>query len=88
MNSSMVKLHAENAWSKEGGGDERAVLANWFVREGGYVRKDQVIAEVGVDKVAVEVTSPVTGILKKIKVQENQEFGKGDDLALIEPTGD
>ncbi len=41
--------------------DTEGVLATWFVANGQVVEKDQLIAEVQVDKVSAEVAAPVSG---------------------------
>ena len=37
-------------------------------------------------KMEIPVVCPVDGILKEILVQEGQEIGEGDDVAVIETT--
>jgi hypothetical protein len=47
-------LSTENAQAE-------GVVATWFVTDGEHVEADQLLAEVQVDKVAVEVPAPVDG---------------------------
>ncbi|MDE2150225.1 MAG: lipoyl domain-containing protein [Gammaproteobacteria bacterium] len=63
------------------------MLVNWFVREGAQVRAGQILAEIGVEKTALEVPAPAAGILMKVEVDENGIFNWGDALAWIETEG-
>lgn len=44
--------------------DSEGVVATWFVADGERVQADQLIAEVQVDKVAVEVPAPTAGTIQ------------------------
>lgn len=79
-----VAVEATPIWPQGAGEEEPAVLANWFVHEGAAVREGQVLAELAIEKVAVEVPAPATGTLAKIEVPEDQELHMGDTLAWIE----
>lgn len=52
--------------------DENAegVLATWFVKTGEQVKKDQLLAEVMVDKVSLEVPAPCDGIITLLVAEE------------------
>jgi pyruvate/2-oxoglutarate dehydrogenase complex dihydrolipoamide acyltransferase (E2) component len=58
------------------------VLTTWFVRDGETVAADQVLAEVQVDKVAVEVPAPESGVVHLL-VDEEAEVPQGTPIARI-----
>jgi pyruvate/2-oxoglutarate dehydrogenase complex dihydrolipoamide acyltransferase (E2) component len=58
------------------------VLTTWFVRDGETVAADQVLAEVQVDKVAVEVPAPEAGVVHLL-VDEEAEVPQGTPIAQI-----
>jgi pyruvate dehydrogenase E2 component (dihydrolipoamide acetyltransferase) len=59
-------------------------ITRWLKREGDRVEVDEPLFEVSTDKVDTEVPSPVAGVLKTIKVQEDETVGVGTELAEIE----
>lgn len=60
-----------------------ATVVQWFKKEGEQIGKDQPLLEVATDKVNSEIPSPVSGILKKIHAQPDQELNVGEPLATI-----
>ncbi|MDN3506965.1 MAG: dihydrolipoamide acetyltransferase family protein [Simkaniaceae bacterium] len=60
-----------------------ATVVQWFKKEGEPIGKDQPLLEVATDKVNSEIPSPVSGILKKIHAQPDQELNVGEPLATI-----
>ena len=62
-------------------------ITRWLKHEGDRVEVDEPLFEVSTDKVDTEVPSPVAGVLKTIKVQEDETVGVGTELAEIEPAG-
>ncbi|WP_328476169.1 lipoyl domain-containing protein [Actinoplanes sp. NBC_00393] len=58
------------------------VLTTWFVTDGDQVTADQLLAEVQVDKVSVEVPSPITGVIHLL-VDEEAEVRQGSPIATI-----
>ena len=58
------------------------VLSTWFVADGEAVSVDQLIAEVQVDKVAVEVPAPRAGVITLL-VKEDDPVNQGSPIALI-----
>lgn len=60
------------------------VVDAWLVTEGDRVRKGQTIAEVGSDKVTLEITSPCDGEVIRIECPEGEEVEAGGVLALIQ----
>jgi pyruvate/2-oxoglutarate dehydrogenase complex dihydrolipoamide acyltransferase (E2) component len=63
---------------------EEGVVATWFVEVGAVVGKDQLLAEVQVEKTAVEVLSPVDGRLTEIRVGPQGVTRQGEVVAVIE----
>jgi pyruvate/2-oxoglutarate dehydrogenase complex dihydrolipoamide acyltransferase (E2) component len=58
-------------------------VATWFVRDGDSVAADQLLAEVQVDKVAVEVPAPAAGTIRLL-VPEEAVVTQGAVIARIE----
>ena len=50
--------------------DAEGVVSTWFVTDGEMVAKDQLIAEVQVDKVSAEVPAPATGTIRLLVAEE------------------
>jgi pyruvate/2-oxoglutarate dehydrogenase complex dihydrolipoamide acyltransferase (E2) component len=61
-----------------------AVLINWFVRPGQSVAENQLLAEIMVEKVNLELTAPLAGIIREILVAEGAIVTPGAVLALLE----
>ncbi|MFY7843011.1 MAG: dihydrolipoamide acetyltransferase family protein [Rhabdochlamydiaceae bacterium] len=61
-----------------------ATVIQWFKKEGDRVKADEPLLEVSTDKVNSEIPSPVSGILKKILIQTDQEVEVGCNLAYID----
>jgi pyruvate dehydrogenase E2 component (dihydrolipoamide acetyltransferase) len=66
---------------------DEGVVATWFVNVGETVRKDQLLAEVQVEKAAMEIHSPVDGLVKNILVGRQGVVKQGDLIAIIESLG-
>jgi 2-oxoglutarate dehydrogenase E2 component (dihydrolipoamide succinyltransferase) len=60
-----------------------ATIVQWFKKEGDAVNLDEPLLEVSTDKVNSEIPSPVSGVLKQILANPNQELQVGDALATI-----
>jgi pyruvate/2-oxoglutarate dehydrogenase complex dihydrolipoamide acyltransferase (E2) component len=58
------------------------VVSTWFVIEGQTVTEGELLAEVQVDKVAVEVPAPVAGIVHLL-VAENDAVNQGSPIATV-----
>ena len=58
-------------------------IAKWLKAEGSYVERDEPLVTLETDKVNVEVTAPVAGVLKGITKQDNATaaVGRGFPLA-------
>jgi len=59
-------------------------IGKWFVREGDFVKKDQILLEVLTEKVNVEVPSPLEGRLVKFLYPEGAVVKVGTPIALFE----
>ena len=60
-----------------------AQVVTWFKEEGDLVKLDEPLLEVSTDKVNSEIPSPVSGVLVKKIVENEQEVEVGKPLALI-----
>jgi 2-oxoglutarate dehydrogenase E2 component (dihydrolipoamide succinyltransferase) len=58
-------------------------ITKWFKAVGDKVTKDEALFEVSTDKVDSEVPSPVSGILKEIRVAEGEAVEVGAVLAIV-----
>lgn len=63
--------------------DAEGIVATWFVADGETVKKDQLIAEVQVDKVSAEVPAPAAGTVRLL-VAEEAVVTQGTVIARIE----
>ncbi|HEX2913115.1 MAG TPA: dihydrolipoamide acetyltransferase family protein [Chloroflexia bacterium] len=77
-----IPLTIEN-WSDKSSGAE-AVIINWFVREGQFVERDQLLAEIMVEKVNLEIAAPQPGMITRIIAPEGMIVVPGAILALLE----
>ena len=66
---------------------EEGVVVTWFVELGDAVSEGQLLAEVQVQKVSVEVPSPVTGRVAQLLAGAGQVVRQGDPIAVIEESG-
>jgi pyruvate dehydrogenase E2 component (dihydrolipoamide acetyltransferase) len=63
-------------------------ITRWIKQEGDRVEADEPLFEISTDKVDTEVPSPVSGVLKSIKVQADETVEVGAELAVIEQDGE
>ena len=63
-----------------------ATVAKWLKKSGDRVNEDEPLVELETDKVSVEVTSPSSGILSEISIQEGETVGVGTKLGEIGDT--
>lgn len=66
--------------------EEEGVVTNWFTSEGGQIAEGDTLCEIQVEKVSVDVPAPVDGIVDEIVLEEDDEFERGDTLAILEPS--
>jgi len=60
-------------------------IVEWFKKENDQVNKGEALFLVDTEKAVVEVEAEVTGVLKKILVNDNkQEIAVGQAIAIIE----
>ncbi|WP_442601005.1 dihydrolipoamide acetyltransferase family protein [Paenibacillus sp. KN14-4R] len=71
-----------------GEGMHEGEISKWLVKEGDHVKKDQPIVEVQTDKVNAELSSPVTGIVKKIMFAEGDTVQVGQTMFVIDHTSE
>lgn len=60
-----------------------ATVVNWLKKPGDFVALDEALVEVSTDKVNSEIPSPVSGTLKEILAEVDQEIEVGAPLAII-----
>lgn len=66
-------------------GDFKDVLvAEIFVKDGDLVEVEQPIASVESDKATMDIPSPSSGVLKRVKVALGDRVSKGSLLAVLE----
>ena len=58
-------------------------VTRWLKKEGERVEADEPLLEVSTDKVDTEIPSPAGGVLKSIKVGEDETVDVGVELAVI-----
>ena len=61
-------------------------IAQWLVKDGDYVEKDQTIAEVDSDKATLDLPAQESGTIT-IKAQEGDTVLVGDIVCLIDTSG-
>ncbi len=64
-----------------------ATVSRWLKNIGDQIETDEALVELETDKVNVEVASPVTGILSKIKIPKGKTVKVGSELGVVEPNG-
>ncbi|WP_323760936.1 2-oxoglutarate dehydrogenase complex dihydrolipoyllysine-residue succinyltransferase [Maricaulis sp.] len=62
-------------------------IGSWLVKAGDTVDIDQALVEIETDKVAVEVPSPVAGVVAELLVDEGDTVAPGDAVARINEGG-
>src|ERR671938_649465 len=59
-------------------------ITRWLKQEGERVEADEPLLEVSTDKVDTEIPSPASGVIKSIKVSEDETVEVGAELAVID----
>ncbi|MFN4140358.1 dihydrolipoamide acetyltransferase family protein [Aestuariivirga sp.] len=67
-----------------GEGIAEAEIVKWHVEPGTEVEQDQALVDVMTDKATVEITSPVSGLLRQRHGAEGEKLAVGAALALFE----
>lgn len=70
-----------------GEGIHEGVITKWFVKEGDTIAEFEPLLEVQNDKAVVELPSPVSGLIAKLLVNEEDTVSVGDILAHIQQEG-
>jgi pyruvate/2-oxoglutarate dehydrogenase complex dihydrolipoamide acyltransferase (E2) component len=65
---------------------EEGTIRKWLKQEGDLVSVGDAVAEVETDKVTMEITSEVSGVLKQIVAPENTSVPVLSTLAYIDET--
>lgn len=65
------------------GAQSEIVVAAWLKQPGDLVQAGEIVAEVSTDKVNVEISSPVTGVLETILAGEGTTVVEGTPLARL-----
>jgi len=63
---------------------ERGKVVRWLKKEGDFVEKGEVIAEIEAEKAVMELQSFKRGVLKRILVKEGEEVPVGKPIAIME----
>jgi len=71
-----------------GEGIHEAEILKIIVSEGDRVEEEQIVMEIETDKAAVEIPSPVTGVVKEIRVTEGDIVQVGDVLMVFLEEGE
>src|SRR6056297_2549608 len=71
-----------------GEGVAEGEVLTWHVSPGDAVTEDQVLAEVETDKAAVDVPSPVDGVVQELHAEVGEMIQTGEVLITIEEEGD
>ena len=61
-------------------------IAQWLVKDGDYVKKDQAVAEVDSDKATLELPAEQSGIIT-LKAEEGDAVAVGDIVCIIDTQG-
>lgn len=61
-----------------------AIISSWRYKEGDYVQKDDIIAELETDKVSLDITAEDDGVLTTIYFQVNDHVSLNDVICLLD----
>jgi pyruvate/2-oxoglutarate dehydrogenase complex dihydrolipoamide acyltransferase (E2) component len=75
--ATIVKMPKMGSTMKEG------TLGKWLVKEGDTIEEEDVLFEVSTDKITNEIESDVSGVVRKILVQEGETVPCQTPLAII-----
>ncbi len=78
-----LEINTADVWPEDADEDE-GVVTNWFTSEGSQVEESDTLCEIQVEKVSVDVPAPAAGTLSEIVCDEDDEFERGDTLAVLE----
>ncbi len=63
--------------------DESLEIIKWMVKEGSEVSTGQLLADVEADKATLELTSPVSGVVQRILVEEGERIKVGAPIVEL-----
>ena len=63
-------------------------IIQWRKKVGDFIEKDEILLEIGTDKVDSEIPSPAVGVIKEILAQPNDVLPVNEVIARIESEGD
>ncbi len=68
--------------------DESITVVKWNISKGASIEEGQLIAELEADKAALDLRSPVGGLVEEILVPEGDTVGVGASLLMVRLAGD
>ncbi|MFX1536107.1 MAG: dihydrolipoamide acetyltransferase family protein [Promethearchaeota archaeon] len=74
-------------FSDIGEGIHEGEVIAWHVSVGDTIKKDQLVVEVMTEKVTVEITSPVAGVIKELKFEEGDIVQVGQTMFTVDEGG-
>ena len=72
---------------KMGESVNEGTIIKWHKKVGDPVKMDEIIFEIGTDKVDTEIPSPAEGVLKEIKFKEGDTVEVGTVVAIVDGNG-
>lgn len=79
----MTKLAKINL-PKLGESVAEATITKWHKQVGDFIKKDEILCEIGTDKVETELPSEFSGIIKELLFQQGAEVKVGQTIAIVE----
>ena len=64
-----------------------ATVSRWLKKVGDQIETDEPLVELETDKVNIEVASPTSGILSRIKFKKGKTVKVGSELGVVELNG-
>lgn len=71
-----------------GEGIKDGTVKKWLVKEGDYVKEDQILGNIETDKAVVEIPSPVAGKILKVNISEGNIVKVGESMIVIGEEGE
>lgn len=63
-----------------------ATIAKWHKRDNDYTKMDDLVVELETDKVTLEVSAPISGVISEIKFKEGDTVKVGQILGVVQPS--
>jgi biotin carboxyl carrier protein len=70
-----------------GGDITEATVVRWMKRVGDHLEVDEPLLELSVDGLDIEITSPISGVLREIVTDEDETVAMGGEICVIEADG-